>query len=145
MNQKEQLEGMFKRLEGKSEDEQRAAVKAFSPEEQELLKVNADESYLFHLSTLFLPEESYALSARCAQRWRSFRPTASLWGVQQVASSQISLFFFPKWQISEGGRGEKKGCWHCSSQSASRTGPPRLQNVCQLPLAVVSHAEVGAF
>lgn len=38
MNQKEQLEGMFKRLEGKSEDEQRAAVKAFSPEEQELLK-----------------------------------------------------------------------------------------------------------
>ena len=93
MNQKEQLEGMFKRLEGKSEDEQRAAVKAFSPEEQELLKVNADESYLFHLSTLFLPEESYALSARCAQRWRSFRPTASLWGVQQVASSQISFFF----------------------------------------------------
>ena len=39
MRQKEQLEGMFKRLEGKSEDEQRAAVKAFSTEEQELLKV----------------------------------------------------------------------------------------------------------
>jgi len=39
MQQKEQLEGMFKRLEGKTEEEQRAMVQAFSPEEQELLKV----------------------------------------------------------------------------------------------------------
>jgi len=38
MQQKEQLEGMFKRLEGKTEEEQRAMVQAFSPEEQELLK-----------------------------------------------------------------------------------------------------------
>ena len=39
MKQKEQLEGMFKQLEGKTEEEQRATVQAFSPAEQELLKV----------------------------------------------------------------------------------------------------------